>query len=70
MPDAQIPVMILTPNNSCMTLTKSNVQKHPNWNPYAFETLELKISDEGEYNNEYAKYRKNLIEKEKEFVAK
>ena len=68
MPDAQIPVMLLTPSNSCMSIEKLKVKSHPNWNPYAFDTLELSISKESEDKNEYATYRKLLIEKEKQFV--
>jgi len=68
MPDAQIPVMILTPSKSCLTIEKAKIKEHPNWNPYAFDSLEFQVSHESESKNEYAEYRRDLIEKEKAFV--
>ena len=68
MPDAQIPVMILTPYKSCLLLDKAKIKQHPNWSPYAFDILEFHVSYESDSKNEYAKYRKGLIEKEKKFV--
>lgn len=44
------------------------IKKHPKWEPYVFEGLELMIDKAVEANNEYARYRKWLIQKEKEFV--
>jgi hypothetical protein len=71
MPDAQIPVMIMTPNNSCLSATeKPNIQKHPYWNPYAFDALELEVNKKSDEANDYGKYRRWLILKEKEFVDK
>jgi hypothetical protein len=60
--------MIMTPDVSCISLSKAKIQQHPNWQPYGFENIECKISDENESKNEYAKYRKWLILKEQEFV--
>ena len=69
MPDAQIPILIMTPSVSCLA-DKLQIYNHPNWQPYAFECLELTNNLEEEEKNEYAKYRKWLIQKEKEFVSK
>mmetsp|Transcript_1933 Transcript_1933/g.2783 ORF Transcript_1933/g.2783 Transcript_1933/m.2783 type:complete len:101 (+) Transcript_1933:1134-1436(+) len=68
MPEAQIPLMIMTPNHSCMMAEKPKIQQHPNWQPYAFDFVEFTMTPEKEQANEYGKYRKWLIEKEKEFV--
>ena len=68
MPEAQIPIMIMTPNKSCILLDKPKTKKHPMWQPYGFEALDFHVSEETEKDNEYAQYRKWLIQKEKEFV--
>lgn len=68
MPEAQIPIMIMTPNTSCVQTQKQKIKEHPNWQPYVFDCLEFSMSEENEGKNEYAKYRKWLIQKEKEFV--
>ena len=68
MPEAQIPVMIMTPNKSCVSFEKQKIKQHPNWQPYAFDCLDCSISPEKEEANEYAKYRKWLIQKEQDFV--
>lgn len=70
LPDAQIPVMIMTPSISCLQLNKPKIQQHPNWQPYAFDNVECRISEEAESKNEYATYRNWLIAKEQEFVQK
>ena len=38
------------------------------WQPYSFDFLELTMDKVEEKKNEYAKYRKWLIKKEKEYV--
>ena len=68
MPEAQIPVMIMTPKPSCFLIEKQKIKQHPDWQPYAFDCMECAISPEKEEANEYAKYRKWLIQKEMEFV--
>lgn len=60
--------MIVTPNQSIMQIAKLNIKQHPNWQPTIYENLELYQTKEQEDKNEYAKFRKWLIEKEKEFV--
>lgn len=70
MPEAQIPVMIMTPNKDIISMDKQQIKIHPNWQPYAFECVDLELNKEQEASNEYAKYRKWLISKEKDFVAK
>lgn len=70
MPDAQIPIMIMTPNNSCLSTYSMKINKHPNWQPYAFEAVDMAPNVQADAANEYAKYRRFLIQKEKEFVAK
>ena len=69
MPEAQIPVMIMTPNKSCFQIEKQKIKQHPDWQPYAFDCVECAIAPEKEEANEYAKYRKWLIKKEMDFVA-
>ena len=51
-----------------MLLDKPKFKQHPAWEPYAFETIEFYVTPEQEEKSEYAKFRKWLIEKEKEFV--
>jgi len=68
MPDAQIPLMIMTPSKSCILAEKPKINEHPNWQPYAFDCLEFTTTAEQEKANEYAGYRKWLIKKEMEFV--
>jgi hypothetical protein len=68
MPEAQIPIMIMTPNKDMPSMEKQKIKAHPNWQPYAFDCVECSISPEKEAANEYAKYRKWLIQKEMEFV--
>ena len=68
MPEAQIPVMLMTPNKDVPYMGKQLIKVHPNWQPYAFDTVDLQLNKETESANEYAKYRKWLIAKEKEFV--
>ena len=68
MPEAQIPIMIMTPNKSCVLLDKPKIKQHPMWQPYGFEHLQFHVPAESEDANEYATYRKWLIQKEKEFV--
>lgn len=70
MPDAQIPVMIMTPEIECINIDKKMIKKHPNWEPYAFAAMELEIDAKAEEKNEYAKFRKWLIDQEKKFVQK
>lgn len=70
MPEAQIPVMIMTPNIDIINMDKQMIKVHPNWQPYAFECVDLQLNKEQEAANEYAKYRRWLISKEKDFVAK
>lgn len=70
MPDAQIPIMIMTPEITGHDGEKLQIQKHPNWQPFAFEAIECKVDTEQEAKNEYAKYRQWLIAKEKDFVDK
>ena len=60
--------MIMTPNISCISLTKQKITQHPNWQPYAFENLDLKVLPEAEAKNDYATFRKWLIKKEIEYV--
>ena len=69
MPQAQIPVMIMTPSKPCVSFDKQKIKEHPQWQPYAFDTVECHLSMEKESTNEYAKYRKWLIQKERDFVA-
>ena len=54
--------MIMTPSIECITIEKQKIKVHPNWQPYAFEALELKLDTAEEEKNEYAKFRKWLIE--------
>ena len=68
MPDAQIPVIIMTPNKAVPHHEKSKVKQHPLWQPYSFDFLELNLDKQEEEKNEYAKYRKWLIKKEKDYV--
>mmetsp|Transcript_12749 Transcript_12749/g.21502 ORF Transcript_12749/g.21502 Transcript_12749/m.21502 type:complete len:450 (+) Transcript_12749:3-1352(+) len=69
MPEAQIPVMIMTPSISCVQIQKPKIQQHPGWEPYAFECIEFSVPPESEEKNEYCKFRRWLIKKEMEFVA-
>tara|TARA_B110000285_G_scaffold217181_1_gene265240 strand:+ start:1055 stop:1306 length:252 start_codon:yes stop_codon:yes gene_type:complete len=41
MPEAQIPVMIMTPNKDVPYMGKQMIKVHPNWQPYAFDTVDL-----------------------------
>ena len=70
MPDAQIPIMIMTPAISLVAVEKLKIKQHPNWQPYSFEAVECWPDTESEDKNEYAKFRKWLIKKEQDFVAK
>lgn len=54
--------MIMTPSIECITIEKQKIKVHPNWQPYAFEALELKLDPAEEEKNEYAKFRKWLID--------
>lgn len=63
MPEAQIPIMIMTPNKSNMLLEKPKFKQHPAWEPYAFETMEFTMTAEQEEKSEYCKFRKWLIDK-------
>lgn len=63
MPEAQIPIMIMTPNKSSMLLEKSKIKQHPAWEPYAFENLSFELTPEQEEKSEYCKFRKWLIDK-------
>lgn len=61
MQEAQIPLMIMTPNKSCIIFEKSKISQHPKWSPFAFECIEFFITPESEKANEYATFRKWLI---------
>lgn len=70
MPEAQIPVMIMTPSKDCVIGGKSKIKEHPNWQPYAFDCVEFSVSPESEKANEYTQFRRWLIKKEQDFVQK
>ena len=59
----------MTPSKSCAMGDKPKINEHPNWLPYAFECLEFTSSEEQEKANEYASYRKWLIQKERDYVS-
>ena len=63
MPEAQIPIMIMTPSKSSMLIEKPKIKQHPQWEPYAFETMEFALTAEQEDKSEYCKFRKWLIDK-------
>ena len=46
MPEAQIPIVIMTPNKSMMTIQKPKHKQHPAWEPLAMGNLEFKITKE------------------------
>jgi len=62
MPEAQIPIMLMTPNKSMME-EKSKVKAHPQWQPYAFDCQEFSITPEQEKESEYCQFRRWLISK-------
>lgn len=68
MPEAQIPIIIMTPNKSMMSIEKPKITQHPQWEPYAFPELDFAMTKDQEQKSEYAKFRLWLIEKEKDFV--
>lgn len=43
MPDAQIPVMIMTPNKKCIQIEKLKSLQHPCWEPHVFDYMEFSI---------------------------
>lgn len=63
MPEAQIPIIIMTPNKSSMSIEKAKIKQHPAWEPYAFPELDFALTKEQEQKSEYAKFRQWLIEK-------
>lgn len=63
MPEAQIPIIIMTPNKSMMSLDKAKSKQHPAWEPYAFPNLDFALTTEQEQKSEYAKFRTWLIDK-------
>ena len=60
----------MTPSKNIFNSEKQKIKQHPNWQPFAFECLEFSVSAESEKGNEYAQYRRWLIKKEQDFVAK
>lgn len=63
MPEAQIPIIIMTPNKSMMSIEKPKITQHPQWEPYAFPELDFAMTKDQEQKSEYAKFRLWLIEK-------
>lgn len=61
MPDAQIPVMIMTPNKKCIQIEKLKSLQHPCWEPHMFDYMEFSIDKKEEANNETARRRMKLI---------
>ena len=46
MPEAQIPIMIMTPNKAVIQLHKPKIKEHPEWEPYAFENIDFYLTPE------------------------
>jgi len=63
MPEAQIPIIVMTPNKSMMMVEKPKHKQHPEWEPYAFPNLDFALTKEQEAKSEYCKFRKWLIDK-------
>lgn len=70
MPEAQIPIVIMTPNVSVLQIQKQKIQQHPHWEPYAYSLSEISIAEEVQSKNEYCKFRRWIINREIEFVEK
>ena len=62
--------MIMTPDIKVVSIDKLKYKQHPNWDPEYFDMYEASYNTQEEVNNEYARYRKKLIQQEKEFVVK
>lgn len=67
MPEAQIPIMIMTPNKAVIQLTKPKIKQHPEWEPYCFDNIDFYLTPEQEELSEYCKFRKWLIDKVSEY---
>ena len=63
-----MPIIVMTPTRNIMNTDKPRRKIHPRWEPYEYKLKDYFVSDEDEQNNIYAAYRKNLIQKEKQFV--
>jgi hypothetical protein len=69
MPGATIPIMIMTPSKNVMSSEKPKRKKHPRWEPYEYKHYDFYLTKEEEHDSQpYSKYRRWLIEREKDFV--
>lgn len=66
LPEASIPIMIMTPSKNVMDTEKPKRKKHPKWDPYSYKLKDFFLTPEEEHDSQpYSKYRKWLIEREK-----
>ena len=69
MPETSIPLMMMTPDKKVINTVKSKVKYHPGWKPYDYKLKEFWLTaDQENEAHPYARYRKWLIQREKDFV--
>ena len=68
MSEATMPIIIMSPSRNVMNTDKPRRKIHPNWQPYEYKLKEYWLTEEDENHLPYYHYRKQLLDKEKEFV--
>jgi hypothetical protein len=48
LPEASIPIMIMTPSSNVMDTEKPRRKKHPRWEPYAYKLKDFYLTPEEE----------------------
>ena len=66
--EANLPVLVMTPSLDILSNEKPKRKIHPGWDPYLYGHKELYMTLEDDLRNPYAKYRKWLIQREKDYV--